>query len=174
MSHTSWIASRTILTFKQCLKFYGSAFIITLILFRWRQLRKSPLVELKRTCKDIIRASTAFSLTGLLGQLCYCIYRWNGGNYDVKMWVTGIIVGIPGFLIEKMDRICELSVWMIPRLLPCFDCFLKRRGILLNLKTKHTMLFCLANSAIMYAYSSETDCIRNSYVSLLKKFLQDN
>jgi hypothetical protein len=107
------------------------------------------------------------------GQLMFCVNMRLFGSFTMSTIKTGSFLGgVVGAFVETPARRCEMAVWLIPRLIPVFVNFLKKRGIPINLKKYFIPIFCLAMAIMNYGLETDKSTVR--YSSLFGKYFGQN
>jgi hypothetical protein len=81
------------------------------------------------------------------------------------------IIAVP---VEAGTRLCEFSMFLLPRFLEAFWNYVKRRGLVRSWSGGPLLMFSAAMSVISYTHQHEPSSIRSFYSKLCQYVLGEN
>ena len=154
----------------RALPVYIPVYVLPLLVFRMRDILRSPLRSLSLTSAGIFRSSLFLS--------AYCTACWytscvvtthlhstTNVNGMICGWVGGCMV-----LIEKKSRRIELALYVLAQAFPAVYRYLHDRFHVPFVPHAEAGVFVLSIAVIMSAYILRPHLLRRSYLSLLMFF----
>ena len=154
----------------RALPVYVPVYVLPLLVFRMKDIVRSPLRALSLTSLGIFRSSLFLS--------AYCTACWftscmvttqlhstSNVNGLIAGWVGGCMV-----LIEKKSRRIELALYVLAQAIPAVYRYLHDRFHLPFIPHAEAAVFVASIAVIMAAYILTPHLLRRSYLSLLMFF----
>ena len=76
--------------------------------------------------------------------------------------------------VESKERIAEMTMYAVPRLLDSVWKMLRRRGLVVSLPGAHALMFSLFMAAASYCHSYEKEDMKPMIQWLADRFLENN
>ncbi|CAG9315764.1 unnamed protein product [Blepharisma stoltei] len=153
------------------LKFYLPLNVVQLLL-KHKSLRRNPQRTLYLAGKSMTRSSLMLSAMVAFSKLISCIFvrLYNRAHWTCVLWCG--IATMPAALIETPDRICEMTLYILPRFFDALWKFLKRRQLVISLPFAHVLMFSLSLGAI--SWGGKTGNVKPMLKNALDKFFGIN
>mmetsp|Transcript_5525 Transcript_5525/g.4723 ORF Transcript_5525/g.4723 Transcript_5525/m.4723 type:complete len:201 (-) Transcript_5525:27-629(-) len=149
-------------------KMYIPVHAIPTLIFKWKQLRKTPFKVLKKMFKDTFFSVLWLSTYIAFFKYFFCLFKNLTGKIDrVSVGLAGFFCGF-GLMWEAQSRRVEMSLYFFPRILEALWGFLKRKNLVTSLPYGEVLVFAIAMTVLMYCYQNEQKSIKRSFFSCFK------
>mmetsp|Transcript_14186 Transcript_14186/g.26693 ORF Transcript_14186/g.26693 Transcript_14186/m.26693 type:complete len:201 (+) Transcript_14186:3549-4151(+) len=138
------------------------------------RLQKQPKETVSKALVSCLRSTVFLSSMVLAGRALICLYLKVHPYCSRKLILTSAVASTLAVPIEAGTRLCEFSMFILPRFLDAVWNYLKRRNIVKSLPGAHLLMFSAAMSAISYAHQHEPANIRSLYSKLCQYVLGVN
>jgi hypothetical protein len=154
--------------------FYGPAHVLPVLIFKLKQLLKSPVPILEHLITNVVR-SVFFgcSIVGIIQYLiCTLPKIFNG--YNRAVWpIIGALSSCTIF-IEAQSRRGELTLYLLPRMLETVWRIMKKKGFPIRIKYFEVLIFAVAMAILTYFLHNDEKHIKPTYRSSLRMILGNN
>lgn len=147
------------------MQIYFPVHFLPAILFRFQELKKTPLVTIARTSYAVLCSSAFLTSHQTIVKLVICTARNVFHRDSIAALLVAGVATSGALYFEHTKRRFELMLYCFPRALTIVWELLKRRGLVRYVKHSEVLLFCLSMSLIM---SRPAFCFKPTYLRMLR------